>query len=211
MLLFALMIALHVALPLLRELAYVNTAIGVGFVLVLAAAGWLSIERRRRRGVYLGALGLGLIMLFVLLARPGLEGLRFAWNLYNTGFFFFTTGLVTSWALRQRRVNTDTVLASVSGYYLLGIAWAILYAVIDNTVVGAFNQPLAPEFRLETAFYFSFVTLTTLGYGDFAPTHPLTHALVTAEALLGQVYVTVLIARLVALHITHNPSRREPE
>jgi hypothetical protein len=58
---------------------------------------------------------------------------------------------------------------------------------------------LATDDLIDRAFYFSFVTQTTLGYGDIIPTHPLSQSLVTTEALVGQIYLVVLVAHLVAM------------
>ncbi len=59
--------------------------------------------------------------------------------------------------------------------------------------------------------YYSFVTLTTLGYGDIVPVNPSVRALATLEAITGQLYLTVLVARLVGLHITHSSQRRSED
>jgi hypothetical protein len=77
---------------------------------------------------------------------------------------------------------------------------AILRGVLRPTRILA--DPLASEdARVEELGYFNFVTLTTVGYGDLTPLHPLVRRLATVEALLGQLYLAVLVARLVGLYI----------
>jgi hypothetical protein len=92
-----------------------------------------------------------------------------------------------------------TVLASVCGYLMIAMVYALAYDIVDEFVLAAFSSELADP--TNEYLYFSLVTLTTLGYGDITPLHPMTRSLATTEAVFGQFYVAVIVARLVSLVI----------
>ena len=93
-------------------------------------------------------------------------------------------------------VTVDTFLGGISIYFLLGYLWACMFILIES-----FNpQAFTTISRIEL-LYFSFTTITTLGYGDITPQSELAMVLATLEAIVGQMYVTIFIARLVGLHI----------
>lgn len=109
------------------------------------------------------------------------------------------------------RVDTDTIFASLCIYLLLGILWAVVYSLLQQIQPQAFlyahvgEQPM--RFGAEgasLALYFSFVTITTLGYGDIVPISEAARGLVSLQAICGQLYLAVLVAWLVGLHISHS-------
>ena len=109
------------------------------------------------------------------------------------------------------RVNTSRVQGAVAAYVLFGVIWATLYQVLDLWLPNAFNlstAALTAEEQRENLAYFSFVTLTTLGYGDITAVHPIARMFVTFEALIGQLYPATLLARLVSLEISDRTARR---
>jgi hypothetical protein len=196
--LLGLALALHVALPLLRDVRFLSTLAGVGYILVLGYAGWLTIEHAHARRLYAGALLISAATTTVMTFGDA-ELPRVAWLAAHAGFFTFITGRVIAWSVSREHVDVDTIFAALSGYYLMGLSWALAYALLDLLAPSSFTTPLDSPF--DEALYFSFVTLTTLGYGDIAPVAALSRALATTEALVGQVYLAVLIARLVSQYI----------
>lgn len=100
--------------------------------------------------------------------------------------------------LRHERVTHETVLGALCTYVLLGLLFAFLYIAVDPLIGASFF--VQPGEHQESEFlYFSFVTLTTLGFGDLSPSVGVPQALVALEALLGQVFLVTLVARLVTL------------
>ena len=90
-------------------------------------------------------------------------------------------------------------MGALSVFLLVGVLWQLLYQTADLVFPDAFaGLSGEPGVRLTQLFYFSFVTLTTLGYGDITPTRPETMSLVTVEAVVGQAYLVVVVAYLVA-------------
>jgi hypothetical protein len=108
--------------------------------------------------------------------------------------------------LRAPLVNTEVLCASISAYLLLGLTWTLAYWLVDQlTPGGAFSfNTTAGTHSMNgfTGFYFSFITLSTVGYGDITPVSRIARWLAAMEAMTGLLYVAVLIARLVALYST---------
>ena len=99
--------------------------------------------------------------------------------------------------------DTTSIAASACAYLLIGYSFASLYMLIDRIAADAFlssGEALTPE----SAVYFSFVTLTTLGFGDLTPAASSGRTLVTLEAMSGQFYIAIAVARLVAGMATAN-------
>ena len=107
-------------------------------------------------------------------------------------------------------VTTSRVQGAVAAYVLFGITWSILYRFVDLCLPGAFSLPATHGMTLaeqrETFAYFSFVTMTTLGYGDVTAVHPVARMFVVFQALVGQLYPATLLARLVSLEISNRPA-----
>jgi len=116
----------------------------------------------------------------------------------------FVVASLLRFVLRAPSVNTDVLCASISAYLMLGIMWTIAYWLVDQLTPGgafAFNISEGKQsIRGFNAFYFSFVTLSTVGYGDITPVSKIARMLAAMEAMTGLLYVAVLIARLVAIY-----------
>ncbi len=106
--------------------------------------------------------------------------------------------------LRAPRVNSEVLCAGVAGYLLLGILWMFAYILVARMVPGSFSfnigAPTAHSLQGFDALYFSFITLSTVGYGDITPVSHGARTLAMTEAMTGTIYIAVLISRLVALY-----------
>jgi voltage-gated potassium channel len=106
---------------------------------------------------------------------------------------------------RAPSVNIAVLCASISAYLMLGLMWTMAYWLVDQLTPGAFsfNTNAGPRsMNGFNGFYFSFITLSTVGYGDITPVSRIARWLAAMEAMTGLLYVAVLIARLVALYST---------
>jgi hypothetical protein len=106
---------------------------------------------------------------------------------------------------RAPSVNVEVLCASISAYLMLGLMWTMAYWLVDQLTPGAFafnTNAGRQSMNGFNAFYFSFVTLSTVGYGDITPVSKAARMLAAMEAMTGLLYVAVLIARLVALYST---------
>src|SRR6266513_5160533 len=105
--------------------------------------------------------------------------------------------------LRAPSVNVEVLCASISAYLMLGLMWTIAYWLVAQvtSTAFAFNTNAGRQsMNGFNAFYFSFVTLSTVGYGDITPVSRIARWLAAMEAMTGLLYVAVLIARLVSLY-----------
>ena len=100
--------------------------------------------------------------------------------------------------------TSNVVYDAVVIYLLIGITWSDVYAVLEHLPPGSFNLAGASAIEVPAFTYYSFVTLTTLGYGDVTPLTDQARSLAILEAVIGQLYMTVLVARLVGLLISHS-------
>ncbi len=142
---------------------------------------------------------------------------HFAWRLFGLDFlagwnFVFSTLaligmlMVTLWMVyKEGPVTAHRIRGAVAAYLLIGMLFAKAYALVNYLSPGAFNTVLpgtpVPGGGGQPFFYFSLVTLTTVGYGDLAAVSPLARSLANAEAVIGQLYPAILIARLVTLEL----------
>ncbi|MFT4513283.1 MAG: hypothetical protein ACI89X_001002 [Planctomycetota bacterium] len=107
-------------------------------------------------------------------------------------------------------VDVDKILGVVCAYIVIGLAFAFLFLLVHalQPSLGAVT-PKPHEPFLADYLYFSFATLTTVGYGDLAPEGAFSRLFAAVEAVTGMLYVTIVVARLVGLHVAQRPSRRE--
>jgi len=109
--------------------------------------------------------------------------------------------VVAGQVYRSGPVTHHRILGAVAVYLLLGLTWANSYALLQHLHPDAFAGSLSEAASPETWIYYSFVTLTTMGYGDITPVHPLARSLAIAEAVTGQLYIAITLARLVASYV----------
>ncbi|MCH7729056.1 MAG: hypothetical protein IH991_21625, partial [Planctomycetes bacterium] len=133
-------------------------------------------------------------------------------------FLVYTVVLILKFLFSTGRVSYDMICASLCVYLLLGVLWAITYSLIQifdgQSFLSAFvddGDGTTMRFggeRTLTALYYSFVTMSTLGYGDIVPRSSLARMAAAMQAIVGQLYLAVLVARLVGLHIVHATERQ---
>src|SRR5262249_7804438 len=125
-------------------------------------------------------------------------------------FFVFTIAVLLRRIVESTNVTTDTLAGAVSVYLLMAVVWAIAFSLIETLHPGSFQigglpvgeegagrRPLTSRF-----LYLSLVTLTTVGYGDMLPMTAVARRFAVLEAVIGQLYLAVLISRLVAMRAT---------
>ncbi|MFZ5570237.1 MAG: potassium channel family protein [Thermodesulfobacteriota bacterium] len=127
-------------------------------------------------------------------------------NSLDLVFILLITGMILAQVFSSPTVTRETIAGAVCAYFFIGLMWADVYAILETLAPGSFSGPgmeagrfalLSPRARLSHFGYFSFVTLSTLGYGDITPVTVPSRNLAVLEAILGQLYLAVLIARLV--------------
>ena len=102
---------------------------------------------------------------------------------------------------RAGPVTSYRLMGAIAVYLLFGMGWAHAYHLTGLLHPGSFNTPSGEIASVLDWAYFSFITLTTVGYGDITPVKPIARTLAMGEALTGQIYLAVLVARLVAMEV----------
>jgi hypothetical protein len=121
-------------------------------------------------------------------------------------FISFVVVNLFQFILHAPQVNADVLCAGISTYLMIGLLWAFTYVLVGRLSPGAFmfnaTSAIHPSMEGFNAFYFSFITLSTVGFGDVTPVSKVARTLTVMEAVVGMFYMTILIARLVSLYST---------
>jgi hypothetical protein len=130
-------------------------------------------------------------------------------------FIAFVIAHLLRFILRARRIDSEVVSAGLAIYLMLGLLWAFGYILVARLIPDAFAFGTGPDsshsMKGFTALYFSFSTLTTVGYGDISPVSGEARLLAVMEATTGTIYVAVLISRLVSLYSASTPAAGNEE
>ena len=189
--------------PFVEEIKGGELIVSILFSLVLVA-GVLAVADRKR-----------VLVIALVLAVPAVGGRwinHFRADLVPPAVFLvaglvliiFVVGHLLRFILRAPSVTTEVLCASISAYLMLGLMWTMAYWLVDQLTPGgafSFNTNAGPRsINGFNGFYFSFITLSTVGYGDITPVSRIARWLAAMEAMTGLLYVAVLIARLVSLY-----------
>lgn len=125
-------------------------------------------------------------------------------NLLHIAFFVYIEVFLIRYVLSTQRVTLDMIFAAMCAYLILGLAWMFVYSCIELRIPGSFSLADAAGYRaqLYEFLYYSFVTLSTVGYGDITPLNNFAKSWAIIEAIIGQFYLAIVLARLVGLHIS---------
>jgi hypothetical protein len=208
-LLVALLIFL-VAVPLADEVAPDSSAAGALTFSLLAIIGICSL----RDGGRLYWLGLFFVIAVIAMNAIGLI-LHHAIHAYGTfaaifGFLLVSILFTLSEVARGTEASVNRLIGAVCIYLMLGVIWAVAYTAVAMADPQAFAGIRAPDDRGWDSgwLYFSFTTMTTLGYGDVVPVSAIARTLAYLQAIFGQFYIAVLVAGLVSAYITARRSNR---
>jgi hypothetical protein len=195
------LLLLAVLHPIVEGLGFIRTRILLSiFFSIILFSSIYAISRTKR-----------LFVITLLLAVPsfglnwainffGYTGLSVAAHSFSILFLLVVAGTILSYVLRDETVTGEKISAAICVYLLIGLIWADAFLLTHELQAGSFQ---IEDADLSHFVYYSYITLSTLGYGDITPLSPPARALSYVEAITGQVYLTVLVARLVGLHIAY--------
>ena len=124
----------------------------------------------------------------------------------------FMVIIILSHIVRVKNVTEDVIFGAIVVYLLIGLMWSFMYSVAEYIHPGSFVMPEGPIKNSEFLFtYFSFVTLVTLGYGDITPLTAPVCSLSALEAIIGQIYLIVVVAWLVGMFVSQSMVRNSRE
>ena len=206
-----LLVALAVLLicaPFVEELEGGHLILSILFSLVLLAAVFAVANRKRT------------LVIALVLAAPAITARwinNFRPDLIHAAVFLvcallllgYVIGHLLHFILHAPVVTMEVLCASIAAYLMLGLMWTVAYWLVDQLTPGgafSFNTSRgAQSMNGFTGFYFSFITLSTVGYGDITPVSRFARWLAAMEAMTGLLYVAVLIARLVSVYSSTKP------
>lgn len=196
-LLILLLVTIFVLAPLLSARMVSPFILEIAFALILVVGAFSVTCRTSLRGLA--------VALAVLSVATGKLGLPFAERtavaadmLLSVGMMAAFTVLMLKGFIVRGHEPAQRIAGAVSVYLLLGLIWARFYQVVELLSPGAFRVPEGESLSSATLTYFSFVTLATLGYGDISPVNLVARDLAILEAIMGQLYLVILISRLVS-------------
>jgi hypothetical protein len=204
----AALVLLFVASPFLEELKN-GQPVETVLATVVLCMGVLAVGGRRQT-----------LVLAIVLVLPALVA-NWAHHLWHESFpleaavaarlvfLAFVIARLLVFILRAPKVNSEVLCAGVSVYLLIGLVWSLGYRLVASAAPDAFAFSVPPssphEMTRFNALYFSFMTLTTVGYGDITPVSKVARMLAIMESMSGTLFVGMLIARLVSLYSAPGP------
>lgn len=202
------LIVLLVTEPLIAHLKNASMVEALLLTLVLLSAVQ-AVGHKRRVLVVSAVLSSPVVLgrwLFEALHRNALPEIYLVSGLL---FIAFIIVQLLRYVLRAPRVDSEVLCAGIATYLMLGLLWSFAFKLVDWLSPAAFALDGVPTHHVMradfTSFYFSLITLTTVGYGDFTPVSNAARMLASLEALTGTMFVAVLISRLVAVYTKTTP------
>ncbi len=200
-LLIVLAIYMFVVIPMLNE-RILGKLLFVAFYFLFLSSGMHFLEVKRRLPIYLTFIFVPFLILVMQIILDT-SWLMAAADVFVIIYCIWLGSILLMRTFSQGHMTVNRVQGAVIVYLLSGLAFALIYHSI-YIIVGpsAFNGLVSAQ---RTEFmYFSLTTLTTLGYGDLTPVNEYARSLTGLEALYGQLYPAILIARLVSMEISTN-------
>ncbi len=173
------------------------------FLMAILMASLLAIKQSRTQIIFSLILAVPMVVLVCTAFFYNGRAIVLASNLVSALFIFYIIVAILKFVFSCQRVDQHVIFAAIAAYLLIGVFWSLTYTVLGIFDPQAFRFPSASREPLSREFtYFSFVTITTLGYGDITPVSNSARAMAFVEALIGQIYMTVLIAWLVGIFVS---------
>ena len=125
-------------------------------------------------------------------------------DIFGILFFGYSSVIILAYLFREKEITGDVIIGSICAYLMIGFMWSSIFSMLEIVCPGSFNLPEISGLEGSGFTYYSFVTLTTLGYGDITPLTAPARSFALLEAVTGQLYIAVLVARLVGIHISQS-------
>ena len=162
-----------------------------------------TIRLKRSQAIIASTLALPLIFATWSTYFVEIKTLSLLTRIFGSLFFAYAAINILRIIVKSEEVTRETIFAAIVAYLLIALMWAFLYMILELASPGSFSFPDWGSRGETMQFeYLSFVTITTLGYGDITPVTDQASALVLIEAVVGQIYLVVLVAWLVGMHVS---------
>lgn len=203
--LLTILIVIYLASPFLVDWSIGNLIVSVGFLGAIIIVVYQIQRSRKTLRFQIGLVCLALLLqLLSYLPDTSLDFdhlCEYSSTVIILAFLALSSYLILRELTIADQVTGDIVKGGICVYFLFGFLWAGIYNIVYSFDVTSFNAASTPLTRSDLT-HFSFTTLTTVGYGDISPVSEIARVLANLEGIVGVMYPTVFIARLVSLHST---------
>ena len=206
--LLVMIMSLLVIGPLVEEFVHLRILMDFFWSAIFIAAVYAISHKKRH--VVIGALlalpMLGSIWSWYILQNTALYVLG---NICGAAFFGLAIFHMLIFIYNQERVSKDLLMGAALVYMLMALMWTFIFSIVETLHPGSFAIPEGENVQARMSLlYYSFVTITTLGYGDITPVTRLARSLCIIEAVIGQLYLVVSVAWLVGMHVSQKMMER---
>ena len=201
--LLAMIVLIIVLRPFVEGYARVGLLTDVFFGLILLA-GVYSFGRQGKKFFVALAIALPALLLEVATHFIPLEPIVIIKRIAFALFLAYILVLILSHIFKEKEVTEDLITGAICVYLVLGMVWAFIFYFLELARPGSFLFATSTQQDVGSFIYYSFITLATVGYGDIVPLTSPARSLAVLEAIAGQLYLAVTIARLVGVHASQS-------
>jgi voltage-gated potassium channel len=210
--LLTVLVASELVRPALARAGPITIIVSLGLFALIGVTVFRAVfnsTRRRRVGVSLIGLAIGINILGILVPGQWNNWIEVASNVATAGFFVFVLYVIVNHVFSAKDLRTDDVVGAFSGYIIIALIWGRLYTIAWRIVPDYFS--ISPSIAWQLANwntrhalfdYYSFTNISSIGYGDITTTGPATNTLVWLEVMCGQFYLAVVVATIVGIKVS---------
>ena len=201
-------LCLLIIVPIFKGFAGISILTNIVFTTTLIS-GVYAVSKKKHvplTAVFLATPFFASMWTGIFLKNPSLVLVGECFGILFTGFIVIT---ILLFIFGEKEVTSNVIYGAIVAYLLIAIMWAFIYSLLEIIQPGSFA---IGEGQIEIDrllfIYYSLVTITTLGYGDITPVTPPANAFSSLEAVIGQIYLVVTVARLVGINIAQSMDRK---
>jgi hypothetical protein len=202
------LLSLMLIIPLFHGIFELNTLIDISVTAIFLSSLYAISQKAQNLRIALGLI-LPIIAGMWLANLMDIPNIRLLVDFCAILFYAFIIIIILSALLKEHKVTLDVIYGAVAVFLLMALMWAFIFDVIETLQSGSFQVTVDHSQGTRIHFlYYSFVTITTVGYGDILPVSLIARAFSILEMVVGQFYLIILVARLVGINITQSMEKK---
>ncbi len=195
--------------PFLEGFIGINVLVDIFATLILLSGIYAASSSKRVLYIAL-LIAFPTLILYWTNTFANLSSLYLASKVFGGFFYAFMIVVILNYLFKEKQITTDVIAGAICAYFLIGLMWSSVFAILEFSQPGSFEIPASLHEESFSFTYYSFVTLTTLGYGDITPITTPARSFSLLEAITGQIYLATLVAKLVAINIFQSMEKESP-